>query len=165
MKNIEEIQAELRERQIPVWLSSDHRRMRWHTSSYREQRRRYHQDQHPVATGRMCSHHDCTQMEIVLNGPTIARRSKANLMLRMWLLSSLRKRSNSEARSRSTVFQYVGTSLQLPAMTFHTSQTGLAPLDRQLAPSPSETVPENSVDTPNEIDPPKVWSLGAKQCM
>jgi len=24
-------------------------------------------------------------MEIVLNGPTIARRSKANLMLRMWV--------------------------------------------------------------------------------
>ena len=40
----------------------------------------------------MCSH-DCTQLEIVLNVATVARRSKANLMLRMCLLSSSRKKN------------------------------------------------------------------------
>jgi hypothetical protein len=101
MKNIEEIQAELRERQIPVRLSSDHRRVRWQTPSCREQRRRYHQDQHQIATGRMCSNHDCTQMEIVLTSLTIARRSKANLMLRMCLLSSLRKENKQSGGQKA----------------------------------------------------------------
>jgi len=166
MKNIKEIQAELRERQIPVWLSSDHRRIRLHTPSCPGTAPTVPsgptsgRDWTNVPTSRL--HPDGNSAE----WPNLARKSKANLMLRMCLLSSLRK-ENKQFEGQKPVDGFSVRRHKSAIASYGISYESNRPCTTgpELVPSISETVPGTSVNTPNEINHPKVWNLGAKQCM